>query len=179
MTLENNNFFWFAVLSWGIQGFPGGWDDKESAAVQETQVRFVGQEDPLEEGMATHSTILAWKIPWTEEPGRLQSMGSQRVRYDWVTNTWNIHLSSLFTFPICSKCRTTIELINVEFFGNLCNYKRTSFDDVSQFVIVNSQWLVTTRLIFKALVSFAKPLEPPLHCTSVSCSWTKHVDAGS
>ena len=52
---------------------------------QETQVRFLGWEDPLEEGMATHSSILAWKIPWTETPGRLQSMGSQRVRHDWAT----------------------------------------------------------------------------------------------
>ena len=43
---------------------------------------FLGQEDPLEEGMETHSSILAWRIPWTEEPGRLQSMGSQRVRRD-------------------------------------------------------------------------------------------------
>ena len=44
-------------------------------------VRFLGQKDSLEEGMATHSGILAWRIPWTEEPGGLQSMGSQRVRY--------------------------------------------------------------------------------------------------
>ena len=49
---------------------------------QEMQVRALGQEDPLEEGMATHSNILAWRISWTEEPGRLQSMGSQRVRHD-------------------------------------------------------------------------------------------------
>ena len=48
----------------------------------ETQVRSLGQEDPLEKEMATHSSILAWKIPWTEEPGRLQSMGSQRVGHD-------------------------------------------------------------------------------------------------
>ena len=46
----------------------------------------LGQEDPLEEGMATHSSILAWGIPLTEEPEELQSMGSQRVRHDWVTN---------------------------------------------------------------------------------------------
>ena len=46
------------------------------------QVQFLGQEDPLEEGMATHSSILAWRIPWTEEPGGLQSMGSQRVEHD-------------------------------------------------------------------------------------------------
>ena len=51
-------------------------------------VLSLGQEDPLEEGMATHSSILAWRIPWTEEPGELQSMGSQRVRHDWGTNTF-------------------------------------------------------------------------------------------
>ena len=50
---------------------------KNLPAVQETWVRFLGWKDPLEKEMATHSSILAWKIPWTEEPGRLQSMGSQ------------------------------------------------------------------------------------------------------
>ena len=49
---------------------------------QETQVQFLGQKDPLEKEMAIHSIILAWKIPWTEEPGRLQSMGLQRVGHD-------------------------------------------------------------------------------------------------
>ena len=53
---------------------------KHLLAMQETQIRFLGQEDPLEKEMATHSSTLAWKIPWTVEPGRLQSMGSQRVR---------------------------------------------------------------------------------------------------
>ena len=51
-------------------------------AMQETRVRSLGREDPPEEGMATHSSILAWRIPWTEEPGGLQSMGSQRVGHD-------------------------------------------------------------------------------------------------
>ena len=51
-------------------------------AMQETQVRSLVWEDPLEKEMATYSSILAWKIPWTEEPGRLQSMGSQRVGHD-------------------------------------------------------------------------------------------------
>ena len=53
-------------------------------AMQETWVRSLGQEDPLEKEMATHSSTLAWKIPWTEEPGRLQSMGSQRVGRDFT-----------------------------------------------------------------------------------------------
>ena len=55
---------------------------KNLPAMQETCVRSLGQEDPLEKGMATHSSILAWRIPWTEVPGGLQSMGSQRVRHD-------------------------------------------------------------------------------------------------
>ena len=55
---------------------------KNPLTVQETQVRSLGWEDPLERGMATHSSILAWRIPWTEEPGRLQPMGSQRVGHD-------------------------------------------------------------------------------------------------
>ena len=53
--------------------------------MQETWFRSLGWEDPLEKEMATYSSILAWRIPWTEEPGRLQSMGSQRVRYDLAT----------------------------------------------------------------------------------------------
>ena len=55
---------------------------KQLPAMQETQVRPLGGEDPLEKEMATHSGTLAWKIPWTEKPGRLQSMESQRVRHD-------------------------------------------------------------------------------------------------
>ena len=55
---------------------------KNLPEVWETQGRFLGQEDLLEEEMATHSSILAWKIPWTEDPSSPQSMGSQRVRHD-------------------------------------------------------------------------------------------------
>jgi len=55
---------------------------KSLPAMHATQVQSLGQEDPLEKGMLTHSSILAWRIPWTEEPGRLQSMGSQRVGHN-------------------------------------------------------------------------------------------------
>ena len=67
------------------RGFPGGSAVKNLPATQELQetwVRSLGQEDLLEKEMATHSSILAWRIPQTEEPGGLQSMGSQRVRHD-------------------------------------------------------------------------------------------------
>ena len=65
---------------------------KHLPTMRETRVRSLGREDLLEKEMATHSSILAWKIPWTEDPGRLQSMQSQRVRHDWATSL------SLFTF---------------------------------------------------------------------------------
>ena len=55
---------------------------KNLSAMQETQVRFLGREDPLEKEMATNSSTLAWRIPWTEEPGRLQSVGSQRIGHN-------------------------------------------------------------------------------------------------
>ena len=58
---------------------------KNLPALQKTWVRSLGQEDPLEKEMATHSSILTWEIPWTEEPGGLQSMGSQRVGHDLET----------------------------------------------------------------------------------------------
>ena len=65
-----------------LQGFPGGSVVKNVPAIQEMWVQSLGQEDALEEVMATHSSILAWRIPWTEEPGGLQSMGSKKVRHN-------------------------------------------------------------------------------------------------
>ena len=58
---------------------------KNLPAMQETLVQSLDQEDPLEKEMTTHSSILAWEIPWREEPGELQSMGLQRVGHDWAT----------------------------------------------------------------------------------------------
>ena len=71
------------------RAFPGGSSVKNPPAVQETRVRSLGWEDPLEKEMATHPSILVWEIPWTEEPGRLQSKGSQRVRHDLQTKNNN------------------------------------------------------------------------------------------
>ena len=58
-------------------------------AKQETRLRSAGQEDPLEKGMATHSSVLAWEIPWPEEHGELQSMGWQRMGHSWATATFH------------------------------------------------------------------------------------------
>ena len=60
---------------------------KNLPSVQETQVRSQGREDPLEKGTATHANVLAWRIPWTEDSGRLQSMELQRAGHNWATNT--------------------------------------------------------------------------------------------
>ena len=74
--LENGRSYWSHWASLVAQTV------KNLSAVQGTQVRSLGREDPLEKRMATHSSILAWKIPWAEESGGLQSMGSQRVGHD-------------------------------------------------------------------------------------------------
>ena len=71
---------------------------KRLPSMQEIWVRSLGQEDPLEKEMATHPSILAWIIPWTEEPGGLQSKGSQRVRYDWTTSLHFSHFSRVWLF---------------------------------------------------------------------------------
>ena len=63
-----------------------------NSAMQKTQGQSLGWEDPLEKEMATHSSILAWRIPWIEEPGRLQLMELKKVRYNCVTNTFNFTL---------------------------------------------------------------------------------------
>ena len=74
------------ALIMGLVGILEAQTVKNLPAVWETWVR--SWEDPMEKGMATHSSILAWRIPWTGEPGRLQSMGLQRVGHDWATNTY-------------------------------------------------------------------------------------------
>ena len=72
---------------------------KNLPALLETWVPSLGWDYPLEEGMATHSSILAWRIPWTEEPGGLQSKGSRRVRHDWETK--HTHTSSYVWTVLC------------------------------------------------------------------------------
>ena len=74
-------------------GFPLTQSVKNQPAVQETLVRSLGQEDPLKKEMATHSSILVWRSPWTEEPGGLQSMGSKRVGHHWATEI-SLHFTS-------------------------------------------------------------------------------------
>ena len=81
----------FDIYIFFIICFPAGSDSKESAWKARDPGSTMGWEDFLEKGMAIHSSILAWRIPWTEEPGGLQSMGLQRVWHDWETNTSSFH----------------------------------------------------------------------------------------
>ena len=78
--------FLFAFLQWlGFSGSSVGKESTCSVGDLADASSSLGWEDPLEEGMATHSSILAWRIPWAEEPGGLQSIGLQRIGHDWVT----------------------------------------------------------------------------------------------
>ena len=82
------------------RGFPVAQMVNNSPAMQEIQVWFVGQEDPLKEGMSSHSSILAWRIPWIEEPGWPRFMGSQRLGHDWrLTLSLSAWLPSLLMAP--------------------------------------------------------------------------------
>ena len=107
-----HGIFQARVLEWGaiafseVIGYPLPYSQaslvvqtvKNAPAMQETWVLFLGQEDPLKKGMATHYSILAWRIPWSEEPGGLQSMGWQRVGHNWVTNpSTALHIGNILS----------------------------------------------------------------------------------
>ena len=87
---------------------------KNLLTMQETWVWSLSQEDPLEKGMATHSSILVWRIPWTEEHRGLQSMGLQRVGHDWATSTFTFHRGTtslafvIHLQPILNPCKTIL-----------------------------------------------------------------------
>ena len=85
---------------------------KNPPAMWETWIWSLGWEDPLEKEMATHSSILAWRIPWTAEPGGLQSKGWQRVRHDWLTFTFSQFMRSFFSWPVLSFGQPRYRLIN-------------------------------------------------------------------
>ena len=95
----------FSFFFWQRICFPGGSHSKESACHAGNSGSIPSWDDILEKGMATYFSILAWRIPWTEEPGRLQSMGSQRVRHDWATNTFTLPHYAWLLFLSSSLCR--------------------------------------------------------------------------
>ena len=84
-------------------GFPGGSAVKNLPAKQETWVQSLDQEDPLKKEMATRSNILAWEIPWTEEPGRLQPWGCKRIRHDSVTKQQKSIITAQYCVGLCLR----------------------------------------------------------------------------
>ena len=102
---------------------------KNLPAVEETWVQSLSWQDPLQKGMATHSSILAWRIPWTEEPGGLQLMGSQRVGHNWVTNTFtSLFLVLLAVESSLASLHSNVCYIIVKsIFGKLNLYQHTLF----------------------------------------------------
>ena len=94
---------------------------KNPPVMQETRIWSLGWKDPLEKRLATHSSIFVWRIPWTEEPGGLQSMGSQKVGHNWATNTFtfrlHIHtLSILHTYTCNSHSKDLLWGLFIRYF---------------------------------------------------------------
>ena len=125
--------FWARKFPWKRErlptpvflGFPGGSDGKEYTCSTGDLGLIPGWEDPLEEGMATHSSILAWRIPWTEEPGGLWSMWSQRVGHDWVTkHTGSVCLNNQLVI-VLSRVWTPLLHLLAEVYGCelVCTFK--------------------------------------------------------
>ena len=126
------------------------------SAMQETRVQSLGWEDPLEKEMAAHSSILAWKIPWISEPGRLRSMRSQRVGHDWAT--------SLSLSPSCSGA-VSIEIITAN----------VKCKNLTLIHVTHGGWTPRSQLVVELLGPIVAPLTLdnwsfPLHPTIVSWS---------
>ena len=113
-------------------GLPGGLYSKESACNEGDSGLIPGWEDPLEEGMATLSSVLAWRIPWTEEPGRLRSMGSQRVGHNWASKPSTAHCTYILlsgTFPV-AKYLFQLATNNIRKPNNVCEIFTPVFSTV-------------------------------------------------
>ena len=128
---------------------------KNLPAKRETRVRSLDWEDPQEKEMAPHSSILAWRIPWTEEPDRLQSVGSQRVRHNWTTNTFTTWLTG-----------QTIQLYDLLYFSNHHEYSGIPVKKASitysflQNVIFKILNLIEIAWVFKIFLSeYSSPMD--------------------
>ena len=142
--------------------------------MQDTQVRTLGWGNPLEKGMATRSSIVAWRIPWTEEPGWLQSVRFQRVRHDWVTNTFTFETGQI-TQPSWvvirierthgSKCRA-VGL--AEWVAQLRNFLSLS-DHL--LLLTPPPFSLNTRVFWNPVSVFSRPsLHPSVHLLLLSLS---------
>ena len=127
---------------------------KHLAAIQETQIWSLGWEDPLEKDMAAHSSILAWKIPWTAEPGRLPSMGSQRVGHGWTTSLSLSHSVSLCWASTVCQAVTFISSFRMHLlvFSNKVDFKAFYMDiDTMLNSVKISYWCIRPLHTFSGL----------------------------
>ena len=139
------------------KGFPGGSVVKNPPIMHETQVQSLGQEDPLEKEMAMHSSILAWEIPWKEEPGGLQSMGSHRVRHKWETEPAPrvyIYVNPNLRYSVSSGS-SAVAFVSYSSLGKIIN--ATSFEEMNEKVYLNSQ-VVSAAIGPKKNTSLSQPV---------------------
>ena len=145
--------------------------------MKETWVWYLGWEDPLEEGMATHPSILAWRIPWTEEPGGLQSMGLQRVRHNWsdLARGNLIYSGKLLRSGLEFKIWRVREMPSWQFWGgeqtnHFLNCYRGEWLLGPQSMTARNYILPTTRMCLKENLKVAQ------QCDCTYCHWTVLVN---
>ena len=135
-------------------------------AMQETPVWSLGQENPLEKEMATHSSIFAWEIPWIEEPGRLQFMGSQRVRHNWAMNNNSKEICISLGFNWYLRIVANIfwdEMLVAQLCPTLCNPMDCSLPGSSVHGISQA------RILTQVAISFSRGFSWSRDRTRVSC----------
>ena len=132
--------------------------------MQETRVQSLGWEDTLEKGMASHSSILAWRIPWTEGPFRLQSMGLQRVRHDWVTNTHRKN-NSQFVWKYRRPWMAKTILRKKNSWRNQPSWLQTILQRYSY----QDSMVLAQKQKYKPMEKDRKPRDKPMHL------WTLHL----
>ena len=142
-------------------GLPGGSAVKNLPSKQETRVRSLGQEDPLKKGMATHSSILAWRIPRTAKPGRLWFMGSQRVGHDWATEMDWMYTSIKIWIPWWQDL--CLGLVDIVIFPSYCVslFSHTLFENCSVFCCCSVAKLFPNLCDF---MDCSTPGSSVLHC---------------
>ena len=139
--------------------------------MRESCVRSLGREDPLEKELATHSSTLAWKILWMEEPGRLQSVGSQRVRHNWVTSPYLIFLTCLLRNLYGGQEATVRTGHGTEWFQigkgvhQGCIVSPWLFNLCAEFIMWNASWMkhkLKSRLQREISITSDMQMTPPL-----------------
>ena len=146
--------------------------------MQETWVRSLGWEDPLEKETATHSSILAWRIPWTEEPGGLQSTGLQRVGRDWATTSLSSLIPMMLIFNLAISC---LIMSNLPWFMDLTFQGPTQYCSLQHWILLSPPDTSTTgcRSCFVPTASFFLELLVIALCSSPVVYWTLSDLGGS